>query len=93
MPEPDTPTAPAVYQLRVVLRAISSLIWRRLLVSGATSLAELHAILQAAFGWSDEHLHRFVIHGADYYAYAGDDLRGVRLVDLALRRTERFVYD
>lgn len=42
---------------------------------------------------SDEHLHRFVIHGADYDAYAGDDLDAVRLADLGLRKTERFVYD
>lgn len=95
MPEPDTPTptASAVYQLRVVLGAISPLIWRRLLVSGATSLAGLHDILGVCFGWSDEHLHRFVVRAADYDAYAGDDLRTVRLVDLGLRRTERLVYD
>ena len=28
-----------------------------------TSLAEFHEILQSAFGWSDEHLHRFLIQG------------------------------
>ncbi len=84
------PTAPVVYQLRVVLREISPIIWRRLLVGAGTSLAGLHEILQVAFGWSGEHLHRFVIHGADYDAH---DLRTVRLVDLGLRETEQFVYD
>jgi len=87
MPEPDTP--PTVYQLRVVLREISPIIWRRLLVPAETTLAGLHDILQVAFGWSDEHLHRFVVHGADY----DYDLAAVRLVDLGLRETERFVYD
>jgi DNA invertase Pin-like site-specific DNA recombinase len=90
MPEPDTPTTSAVYQLRVVLREISPIIWRRLLVGADTTLAGLHEILQVAFGWSGEHLHRFVIHGADYDAH---DLRAVRLVELRLRETERFVYD
>jgi hypothetical protein len=91
MPEPDMPpTTLAVYQLRVVLRGISPIIWRRLLVGAGTSLAGLHEILRVAFGWSGEHLHRFVIHGADYDAH---DLRAVRLVDLGLRGTERFVYD
>ena len=93
MPAPDTASAATVYQLRVVLRQISPLIWRRLLISGATSLAGFHDILGVCFGWSDEHLHRFVVHGADYDAYAGDDLQRVRLVDLGLRRTERLVYD
>jgi hypothetical protein len=88
MPEPDLPPSSTVYQLRVVLRGISPLIWRRLLVHGDASLADLHATLQVAFGWTDEHLHRFVVHGSDYDAYAGDDLRQVRLADLGLRVTE-----
>ena len=91
MPEPGSP--PAVYQLRVVLRWVSPLIWRRLLVPADTSLAGLHDILQVVFGWSDEHLHRFVVHGADYDAAHGDDLAAVALAGLGLRETERFVYD
>lgn len=89
MPEPTTPTAPTVYQLRVVLREISPIIWRRLLIPADTTLAGLHDVLQVAFGWSGEHLHRFVVHGADYDAH---DFRKLRLVDLGLRETERFVY-
>jgi len=90
MPEPDTPTAASVYQLRVVLREISPIIWRRLLVPADATLADLHHVLQVAFSWSGEHLYRFVIHGADYDAY---DLAQVRLVDLGLRVTERIIYD
>lgn len=67
-----TPNSPAVYQLRIRLDRISPLIWRRLLVRDATTIAELHAIIQIAFGWSDDHLHQFVIHGKDYgIAYLG----------------------
>ena len=67
MPEPAPPAPPAVYQptvyqLRVVLRGVSPLIWRRLLVPGTATIADLHAVLQTVFGWADEHLHRFVIH-------------------------------
>ncbi|MGH9066346.1 MAG: plasmid pRiA4b ORF-3 family protein [Acidimicrobiales bacterium] len=86
---PPPPTT--IYQLRVVLRGISPLIWRRLLVPADTTLAGLHEILQVVFGWAGEHLHRFVVHGVDYEAYVGDDR--LRLVDLGLRETERFVYD
>ena len=38
---------------------------RRLLVA-TTTIAELYAILPMLFGWSAEHLHRFVIHGREY---------------------------
>lgn len=32
-----------IYQLRVVIAGISPLIWRRLLVTGETTIAQLHA--------------------------------------------------
>ncbi len=40
-----------VYQLRVSLRGISPMVWRRLLATSDTSIAHLHAILQVAMGW------------------------------------------
>lgn len=98
MPEPDA-SVPAVYQLRVVLRGVSPLIWRRLLVRADSTIADLHATLQVAFGWDDDHLHRFVIHGADYgIPYAGgidfdDDARAVPLGRFGFRLGERFVYE
>ena len=59
-------TAPEVYQLHVWIRQISPMIWRRLLVRSDSTLADLHDIIQIAFGWTDSHLHRFRIHGRDY---------------------------
>ena len=60
------PGSPIVLQLRVVLRGISPLIWRRILVRSDSTIAVLHATLQLALGWSDDHLHRFVAHGREY---------------------------
>jgi hypothetical protein len=96
MPIPDSP---AVYQLRIRLDRISPLIWRRLLVSDATTIAELHAIIQIAFDWSDSHLHQFVIHGKHYgTAYLGgpcfaDNPDQIRLADFRFRTEERFFYE
>jgi hypothetical protein len=89
----------SVYQLRVVLAGISPMVWRRLLVPAETSIAGLHEILQAAFGWSDEHLHRLTIHAVEYGLWrpgsAGfsRDARQVRLGEFGLRRGERFTYE
>jgi hypothetical protein len=58
-----------IYQLRAVLRGISSLVWRRLLVRGDSTGAQLHEVLQIAFGWDDEHLNRFEILGREYAVY------------------------
>ena len=65
MPEPSV-SSTAIYQLRVVFCGVSPLVWRRLLVVSETSLAELQNILQSAFNWSGEHLHRFLIRDAAY---------------------------
>ncbi len=81
----------SIYQLRIVLRGISPLIWRRMLVHSTTTLAHLHAILQILFAWSDEHLHSFYIHGREYGS-GGVPTHAVRLHDLCLHRGERFRY-
>ena len=98
MAEPDR-HEPRIYQLRAVLRGISPLIWRRLLVRSDSTVTQLHEVLQIAFGWDDAHLNRFEIRGREYAVYRdgggmmGIDARSVRLDGLKLRRVERFVYE
>src|SRR5262249_30402228 len=88
-----------VYQLKVALRGISPLIWRRLLVSADTSLADLHHILQLTMGWTNSHLHRFLIHvkayGIAYYGcmYFAIDPQQIRVADFRFRLRERFLYE
>jgi len=84
MPEPLSTAACVAYQLRVFLRGISPLIWRRLLVRSDSTIADLHATLQTAFDWNGEHLHRFVIHGRVYGEDGLTDPRRVQLFDLGL---------
>ena len=52
----NDPIQCSIYQLRAVLNGVSPLVWRRFLLSSETSLADLHKILQLAFGWSDFYL-------------------------------------
>ena len=61
----ETPE-PAIYQLKVVLLVVSPMTWRRLLICGNSTITDLHYILQITMGWSDDHLHRFRIHGKQY---------------------------
>jgi hypothetical protein len=59
----------------------------------------LHHIWQVAFGWSDEHLHCFRIHGKEYGIPHGcgmgfdDDATTVHLAQFRFRVRERFVYE
>ena len=85
------PTHLDVYQLRIVLRGISPLIWRRLLVRGDTTLAQLHLMLQLSFAWSNEHLHHCHIFGKDYGS-DGADTRHITLDAFGFQKGERFRY-
>ena len=96
----DQPPASArVYQLKIVLRGCSPLIWRRLLVLSDTTIAQLHTIVQIAMGWEDVHLHRFRVHGKEYGIYReggiwfDDNPFQIALSAFELRPGERFVYE
>ena len=82
---------PDIYQLRIVLRGISPLIWRRLLIRSDTTLAQLHTMLQVIFDWSNEYLHHFHFYGKDYGSN-GADTRHITLSAFGFRRGERFRY-
>jgi Plasmid pRiA4b ORF-3-like protein len=55
-----------VYQLKIFILGISPMIWRRFKVHSNSTIADLHYIVQIVMGWTDSHLHRFIIHGKDY---------------------------
>ena len=56
----------SVYQFKVVLKDSKPPIWRRIQLRSDTTLYKLHQILQVVMGWSDYHLHQFVIQGVYY---------------------------
>ncbi len=65
MPRKKHPPAP-IYQLKITLSDSKPPIWRRVLVSGHTTLSTLHRIIQMVMGWNDYHLHEFEIAGQRY---------------------------
>jgi hypothetical protein len=49
-----------ILQLKITLKGITKPpVWRRVQVRANTTFATLHQIIQAAFGWTDTHLHIF----------------------------------
>jgi Plasmid pRiA4b ORF-3-like protein len=55
------------YRVRVDLKGTKPPLWRRLELSSDLFLDQLHEVLQAAFGWTDTHLHQFG-SGPEYYS-------------------------
>ena len=90
----------AIRQLKVTIKHIEPPIWRRLQVPTDIKLAALHDVLQTAFGWTDSHLHQFVIgdvfygvpepHFSDWGRRVNDERRA-RLHQVTRRGVKRFV--
>jgi len=91
------------WQLKIALLDVTPTIWRRVVVPEGISLSKLHQVFQAALGWTNSHLHEFVIGGVRYSEPDPDfedeldhvDERGVllpRALGMDARRFD-YVYD
>lgn len=49
----------AGYQIKVVMEYVKPPMWRRLAIPDQITFADLHYVLQIAFGWDNDHLHDF----------------------------------
>jgi hypothetical protein len=56
------PAGERLYQFKITLRHIWPLVWRRIRVKDC-SLDKLHEHIQTAMGWTNSHLHQFMIDG------------------------------
>lgn len=88
------------YQLRIELKEVQPLVWRRLLVPENVTLSKLSVILQSAMGWHGGHLHEFVV-GRVHYGIPDEDWpnqepfideRRVRLNTLVESGARRFTF-
>ena len=90
-----------IYQLKITLAHSKPPIWRRVLVPGDVTLEHLHYIIQVAMGWTNYHLHQFIVHGIyfgvpnpDYFDYMEmNDERRFRLNQIADKEGSRFRYE
>lgn len=86
------------YSIKIALRGISPMIWRRLRLPGSTSIADFHHVIQISMGWDDEYLHCFHIYGKDYgISYESglsfsDNPHNISLSDFSFDVGDRFTY-
>ena len=92
-------TTPVVYQIKVTLKGSKPPIWRRIQVTSATALAQLHQIVQGVMGWEGDHLYRFDVGGMAYgdprmlEEMEGEDARRVTLASLVRGEKAKFLYE
>jgi Plasmid pRiA4b ORF-3-like protein len=88
-----------VYQLKLTLLNSKPPIWRRIQVRASMTLPQLHDTIQVAMGWTDSHLHQFIIGGVEYGLPDpdfADDMRTeqrVKLERVVTSEKDRFVYE
>jgi hypothetical protein len=65
----------AIYRIHIALLDIKPPIWRCVELSSQTTLRQFHRILQIAMGWTNSHLHEFLVgrqrYGVPDPAYDG----------------------
>ena len=99
MPAKSSKSAGPIYQLKITLQDSHPPIWRRVLVPGNFSLYKLNRVVQLAMGWTDSHLHQFIIDGEYYSIPSLDDLEPViderrfTLSQIAPGEKRRFIYE
>jgi len=50
-----------IHELKITLRRSKPPIWRRIAVPSDIKLSDLHVVIQIVMGWTNSHLHQFVI--------------------------------
>jgi hypothetical protein len=80
------PSNTPIYRMKVTLKGSKPPIWRRIEVPGDVTLGKLHIILQIVMGWTDSHLHQFLISN-QYYGEPdpefGMEIRSERRIKLS----------
>ncbi|VVN73527.1 IS66 family transposase ISPre3 [Pseudomonas fluorescens] len=94
-PEPD------LLLLHIELKWVEPTVWRRVAVPENITLDTLHAVIQVAMGWDDDHLHEFEIAGETYGIPDPDgwgppvrtEIRKTLASALNGKRSFRYLYD
>ncbi len=92
------PTQNFIYQLKITLKDARPPIWRRVQVASNITLGKLHRIIQAAMGWTNSHLHSFLIQGAEYgqpmpeYDFDVKNEQRVKLSQVVTGEKGKFLY-
>jgi hypothetical protein len=91
-----------LYQLKITLKWSDPPIWRRVLVRSDMRLDRLHGVIQRVMGWTDSHLHHFIV-GRTFYGIQDREMMGFgprtlsekryAVSDLAPAAKRSFVYE
>jgi hypothetical protein len=83
------------YQLKIVLRDVRPVCWRRVHMPASATLGQLHEVIQVAFAWDGDHLHGFTVgrrqYGDPYFDFEYDE-HEVTLAEVFTRARKPVTY-
>jgi hypothetical protein len=91
-----------LYRLKITLKSSKPPIWRRVVVRSDIKLDRLHQIIQLVMGWTDSHLHQFIVGRTFYgrpdpeFADMGPEMLNEKrftVADLAPATKKKFIYE
>jgi hypothetical protein len=91
-----------LYQIKITLAWSKPPIWRRVIVPADMTLDRFHDVIQRVMGWTDSHLHQFILGRTFYgkpdrqFADMGNETLSERLhtiAELAPAARKRFLYE
>lgn len=87
-----------IYQIKITLEGAKPPIWRRIEVSPETTVEDFNKIIQATMGWTNTHLHHFIV-GNEFYTPPsewddfGNDYTGLKIKDFLQNEGQKIRYE
>ena len=92
-------TGKNILQIKISLKYVRPPIWRRILVEDSIKLSDFHKIIQTVMGWTNSHLHQFIINER-YYGEPDEDsfeeivdYRKIKLKSVLSFEKEKILYE
>lgn len=99
MAKEKTSTTAKAFQIKITLKCIKPPIWRRVIVNSNCKLSDLNKIIQTAMGWTNTHLHHFLINDTVYSEPDEEslieyiDYSNVRLHQVVSKENQVIIYE
>ncbi|MEA3505735.1 MAG: plasmid pRiA4b ORF-3 family protein [Bacteroidota bacterium] len=93
--------AEKIYQIKISLKGIQPLIWRRLYIHSGILLSDFHKMIQTVMGWTNSYPHQF-IKNKKYYVVPSDnfgddvsniDYRDYKVLNLLKKEGDTIIYE
>lgn len=87
------------YQIKIKLKESKPPIYRKILINPETKLPKFHDIIQDVMGWTDSHLHHFIVDGEFYGEPDPDDwtevinYKNIKIYEVLMDEKDKMIYE